>query len=741
MIVNGVAMKENTIIYKGIRTNNLKNIDLNVPKGCFWGIAGPSGSGKSSLAYATIYAISQYEWEKVSNTPAGAFVSFQIDDYKNIIPAIALKQENLNNNPRSTIATFLRIDKDFRLLFASVNKVSPSLFSFNNPKNACPYCDGLGFESVTDDTKLINWESSILGHPFKPWQKGYQQKLLEKYAESRSIPLNVSLNQLPDNQVSLLLHDISNEKFAITYKANGKTKTHNFKYIGLLEEINSLRNDKLHISSSQKLVDFSHTRCCAHCNGKRFSDEALQYKYNDKSLGDLYMMELDDLDRFVTSSMKHENNEDLKKLMNNINRILEGLINAKLEYLNLNRSIPSLSGGELQRIRLVNILTSQINDMMYIIDEPSARLHVSEYDSIISDFVKLRDAGNTILMIEHNPYFLNKTDKNIFIGPSSGDKGGHLMTNEPEAVPYSYLPRECDRYINFKSISDNNLKDVDVDIPVSRITGIYGPSGSGKSTLAKNIGKGSKNTEYINQKPLKGSKSSTIASYSGILDGIKDLFAKANDMKSDLFSFTHEEGQCPACKGRGEITYELDFGKTRVDVICDECGGMRYNHDALLYKYKEMSIYQILNLTIDHLVEFNIFQDSTICKQLINLQKLGLGYLTLFRTTDTLSGGEAQRLKLIKFIGKKLKDKLFIFDEPLRGLSYKSANDILSIFNNITLLGGTVVFIEHNILGLSSCDYVIEMGPGKGKNGGKVIFQGSIAEFKRTERWMIYKIN
>lgn len=216
-------MKGNIISYKGVRTNNLKDISLDITQGCFLGIAGPSGSGKSSLAYGTIYAIAQYEWEKVSNMPAGAYVNFKVGSYSNIIPAIALKQENLNNNPRSTIATFLRIDKDFRLLFASVNNLSPSLFSFNNPQNACPFCDGLGYESSLDHSQMIDWEKSIEDKPFLPWKKTFNQKVLEKYAEHCAIPLNRKLKDLPKELVNKLLYDKSDEKFRVSYVSGNST--------------------------------------------------------------------------------------------------------------------------------------------------------------------------------------------------------------------------------------------------------------------------------------------------------------------------------------------------------------------------------------------------------------------------------------------------------------------------------------------------------------------------------------
>lgn len=732
-------MKDNIISYTGIRTNNLKGFSIDIPVGCFWGIAGPSGSGKSSLAYGTIYAISQYEWEKVANNIPGAGTNFEVDSYQNIIPAIALKQNNQNTNPRSTVATFLRIDKDFRLLFASANAVSPSMFSFNNPKNACSYCDGLGVETHLDSDQMIDWEKSISEKPFLPWRAKYNQKVLEKYAQHKGIPLHVQLKNLKKEDLDDLLYGQSRDKFRVSYAMNGKKRTREFQYIGLLLEMQSLKADKEHVSSNQKLADYSSAHLCSHCHGTRFSEKVLSFKYRRKSLGELYTMELSDLSLFINQALCDKVNNEHEKLLCNIKRIVDGLIQGKLEYLSLNRSIPSLSGGELQRIRLVNILTSQISGMLYIIDEPSARLHVSEYNSIINALLSLRNRRNSILMIEHNPFFLERTDRNLFIGPGSGDNGGELVNSSSDNFKYLYIPKTVSSFFYFEHISANNLHNVSVRIPQNCITGIYGPSGSGKSTLVRCIEKNNKNVEYVSQKPLRGSVVSTIASYCGVLDDIRDVYARESNLERDFFSFTSEKGQCPFCKGRGSVKYSLDFGKTEMEVLCDECKGKRYSNEVLKYSFKGFSIYEMLTLTIDHLLDKVFFAEyPIIAKKVALLQKLGLGYLTLFRTTDTLSGGEAQRLKLTKFIGKKLKGKIFIFDEPLTGLNEKDAYNIMAVFNEITEVGGTAVFVEHNVLGISACDYILEMGPGKGKYGGKVIFEGDIEAFKQSNNYLKY---
>lgn len=733
-------MKGNIISYKGIRTNNLQDISLELKKAQFYGVAGPSGSGKSSLAYGTMHAIAQHEWEKVSGVQGSALVPYAVEGYENVIPSVALKQENHNQNPRSTIATFLRLDKSFRLLFASACGVSPTLFSFNNPRNACPKCEGLGYVVALDTDQLIRWDLSIEENPFLPWRKSYYQKLLEAYAKSCGIPLNISLQNLPKSQVDLLLYENSTEKLAVSYTLGGKRRTHRFFYRGFYNELESLVNDKKHVSSANKVTSLGHTEVCPQCKGQRFSTEVLSYTYQGVNLGIVYMMEVSKLEQVVAGWCKTEQQQERKILLKGIVTLLEAMTKAQLGYLHLNRSIPTLSGGELQRIRLLNILTSQINDMMYIVDEPSAQLHVSEYDALLADMRRLTEDGNTVVMIEHNRYFLDQTDHCLFVGPGSGNQGGQLFHALPEACPLEQIQgRGIGEMMSFRSLSANNVENVDVDIPMRRITGLYGPSGSGKSTLARCIEQRYDKTVYVSQRPIKGTVASTIASYSEVFDEIRNLFAKENNVDTDWFSFSGKKGACLVCGGRGSVKYQLDFGKTEVELVCEECNGRRYNNTALSYHYKGHSIFEVLNKTIDILLQDGLFEGiSTIVERLQCLQRLGLGYLTLFRTTDTLSGGEAQRLKLAKYIGRRQKDKLFIFDEPLRGLDSKSVANILSVFREITNCGGTVLMIEHNVAGLAFCDYILEMGPGKGRNGGKIVFGGTVDSFRNSDHYRQY---
>ncbi|WP_158211138.1 ATP-binding cassette domain-containing protein [Myroides phaeus] len=728
----------NILIYKGIKTNNLKNIDVSLEKGAFYGVSGPSGSGKSSLAYGTIFAISNFEWEKVTGELTKN-TAFDIDFYDNIIPAISLPQDNYNTNPRSTIATFLKIDRDFRLLYSIFTSEPVSLFTFNNPQNACKHCSGLGIEYLVDSTQVIDESKSIIEQPFKSWKNKYQQKVLEKFAEFSNIPLTIPFAKLNKNQKDALLYGRSNTKFKVSYTLNGKKRNKEFFYEGVLLMMQTLKDDKKHISSHQKISEYAFSSECTKCEGTRFNEKISGLKYYGKSIGDLYQLEFEELLTFINSAFLKENCKEIKIILNDIVTTIKELINSNLGYLNFNRSIPTLSGGELQRLRLVNILSSKITDMMYVIDEPSARLHISEYSNLLDSLYKLKKRNNTILMIEHNSYFLSKTDKNFIIGPKSGLEGGMIVDEIPDLNILNFTRRECEEFMSFSNLNSHNLQNISVKIPIENITGIYGPSGSGKSTLVKSIMSKCKGSEYVSQKPLRGSINSTIASYCGVFDDLRNLFSSKLDIDSLFFNFNSEKGKCCDCNGKGVLTYKLDFGKTEVEVICDTCKGKRYNTTVLSFKVEGYSIYDILNSTIDFLLEETFLKDNDVISKKLNLlKKLGLGYLTLFRTTDSISGGEAQRLKMTKFLGKRLKNKVFIFDEPLRGLSNSDSVNILEIFTELTKNKATVIFIEHNIMGLQNCDYVIEMGPGKGKYGGRVLFEGAIKDFVESENYKTY---
>ena len=729
-----------TIDFKGIRTNNLKGGDLSLEEHCFIGITGPSGSGKTSLAYGTVYAISLDEWSRISNQPLGAYQNYRVDSYHNIKPTVALKQDNRNVNPRSILATFLHLDRYIRLLYSIVSGLSPSRFSINNPSNTCSTCLGLGSVSVLDEQLLIDWDKSIEDRPFLLLKKAQELAVLDKFAESNKISRSIPLEKLSKQQQNILLYGKSKEKFSVRYKQNGKYRVHSFHYIGYLDLLASLQADITHISSFKKVAHVQKQEVCSACGGTRFSDYVASFKYRSHSIGELYAMELSNLSTFLIDSLERETSPQLCKLLADIKLVVDKLIDSNLGYLTLNRSIPTLSGGELQRVQLVGITISNLSDVLYIVDEPSSSLHVLEYDAILADLKELRDKGNTILMVEHNPYFLSQTDRNIMIGPSSGSRGGQIMDyTGPTKVEALFELKVCSEFTEYSNMTANNLKDISVHIPKACFTGIYGISGSGKTTLSKCIRQLDPRVEYISQNVLRGSKTSSVGSYSGILSELRNLYSKNNNLDYSL-SITDPACQCPKCSGRGVLRYTLDFSSTIIEVVCEDCLGQRYNEEVLALMYGGQTFADVLSMPIDDLIGQSLFgEHKKISELLCKLSDLGLGHLSLSRTTDTLSGGESQRLKAIKAISKKLKGKTFIFDEPLKGLGVSDAIKILVLFKKMTTKGATIIMVEHSVIGLQAVDYVIEMGPGKGRLGGQVLFEGEIELFRESSHWKKYQ--
>ena len=733
--------KENIINYRGVKTHNLKNIDIKIDKNKLIAVAGPSGSGKSSLVYGTIYNIAEFEEARLKNDVTG-IKKFIVDDYSNIIPAVEIKQTNNNSNPRSTIATFLNLDTEFKKIFTKVNNVSPTIFTFNNPKNACEKCMGLGYVYEINDNQIIDENKSIKEGAFLKWHKttlGYEEKLLIKFAEDNNISITTKFKDLKESDRELLCYGTSEKKYQVSFKAYGKPRNKAFRYVGILKESEENLENIEKASNKQKVEKYSSEKTCPYCGGQRFNKKVLEYKVLEKSIGEFYIMEIEELYEFLIKNKKSEIEDEVK----NICQTLKEIIKANIGYLNLNRSIPSLSGGELQRLRLVSIMNSKISNMMYIIDEPSAKLHVTEYENLYENFKEIKKRENTVIFVEHNPYFLKRVDEVIFIGPGSGEKGGKIMKNQKvEEITYvrkkELIPKS---YEEVKGININTIKDLAVKIPKNCVTGIYGVSGSGKSSLVKVLTERIDKSEYITQKPIRGSINSTIGTYSGdLFKNIREELALKYKINEEILNFNTEQGACPYCGGKGTKKFLYDYGK-EIDVTCDVCEGKRYSEEVLkIQLVKGKNIYEILTMTIETMLEEEFFESKKVVEKLNLLRRLGLGHLNLFRTTNTLSGGEAQRVKLSSILGKKIKDKFLFFDEPLSGLSLQDSCKILDLFRELAEKGVTIVFIEHNILAIEACDYIIEMGPGKGKNGGKIVFSGSIDEFKKSENYKKYKI-
>ena len=644
------------------------------------------------------------------------------------------------------------------------------LFSFNNPYGACPTCEGYGNvigidkDLVVPNTGLSIFEDAIF--PFKtPSYLHYKEHLIE-VAYQFDLPIHKPWFELSEKQKELVW--------------NG-----NSSFRGIHHFFSVLEEKSYKIQNRVMLSRYRGKTKCTTCNGKRLRDETNYVKINEKNISDLVALPLDELAAFFASLQLDIHQEKIgKRLLTEINNRLQFLTDVGLNYLTINRTSNTLSGGESQRINLATSLGSSLVGSMYILDEPSIGLHPKDTERLIRVLKDLRNLGNTVIVVEHDEDIMKEADYIIDIGPEAGTFGGHVVAEgdfkailKSDSLTAKYLNEELKIEVPTKRRStlnrieiigarENNLQNIDVTFPLNCLSVITGVSGSGKSTLVKNIlypilqkkliGHGNKigqhtaikgdfdtlkHVEFIDQNPIGRSSRSNPVTYIKAYDDIRALFSNQKlstirNYKPKHFSFNVEGGRCEVCKGEGEVTIEMQF-MADVHLECDVCNGKRFKKEVLEVKYDGKSIDDILNLTIDDAVAF--FSENLVTKiaqKLKPLQDVGLGYVQLGQSSSTLSGGEAQRIKLASFLVKgHTKDKaLFIFDEPTTGLHFHDIKKLLASFNALIEKGHSIVVIEHNIELIKCADYIIDLGPEGGKNGGNLIFQGTPEKLAKNKK-------
>jgi|TARA_B110000977_G_scaffold63824_1_gene86777 excinuclease ABC subunit A len=644
------------------------------------------------------------------------------------------------------------------------------LFSFNNPYGACPTCEGYGNvigidkDLVIPNTGLSIFDDAIF--PFKtPSYLHYKEHLIE-VAYQFDLPIHKPWFELSEKQKELVW--------------NGNSSFHGIHhFFSLLEEKSYKIQNRVMLSRYR-----GKTRCTT-CDGKRLRDETNYVKINEKNISDLVALPLDELAAFFTSLKLDIHQEKIgKRLLTEINNRLQFLTDVGLNYLTINRTSNTLSGGESQRINLATSLGSSLVGSMYILDEPSIGLHPKDTERLISVLKDLRNLGNTVIVVEHDEDIMREADYIIDIGPEAGTFGGHIVAEgdfkailKSDSLTAKYLNEDLKIEVPTKRRSslnrieiigarENNLQNINVTFPLNCLSVITGVSGSGKSTLVKNIlypilqkkiiGHGTKigqhtavkgsfdtlkHVEFIDQNPIGRSSRSNPVTYIKAYDDIRALFSNQKlstirNYKPKHFSFNVEGGRCEVCKGEGEVTIEMQF-MADVHLECDVCNGKRFKKEVLEVKYVGKSIDDILNLTIDDAVAF--FSENLVTKiaqKLKPLQDVGLGYVQLGQSSSTLSGGEAQRIKLASFLVKgHTKEKaMFIFDEPTTGLHFHDIKKLLASFTALIEKGHSIVVIEHNIELIKCADYIIDLGPEGGKKGGNLIFQGTPEELAKNKK-------
>ena len=731
------------IIVHGLTQNNLKHVTFRIPKEKITVFTGVSGSGKSSIVFDTIAA----EAQRQMNATYPAFVRSRLPKYPkpaveridNLTATVVVDQTPLGGNARSTVGTISGLYSSLRLLFSRIGRPyvgTASYFSFNDPNEMCKTCSGLGkitkvdIEAILDLDKSWN-EGCVKDSLYRPGSWYWKQ-----YAQSGLFDLDKPIKEYTQEEYSLLLYgardgskEPENPKVTGLYHKYAKT---------LLNRDISSKSRHTKEKSQNLIVEME----CNECHGQRLNKASLACKINGYTIADMCQMELTLL-REVLSQITDKTVEVV------VQTIIEGLdrmIEIGLPYLHLNRETPSLSGGEAQRLKLVRYMGSSLTGMTYIFDEPSAGMHPRDVYRMNNLLKKLRDKGNTVLVVEHDKDVISIADHVIDVGPQAGQNGGQivfagnyqeLLTADTltgramlKTMPVKQKPRRSVGSLPVRDACLHNLKHVDIDIPLGIMTVVTGVAGSGKSTLISQVFANQYEDDIVmvDQGPITATSRSTPASYLGFFDEIRKIMARENGMPDSLFSF-NSAGGCPVCGGKGVIVTELAFMDPIV-TECEACGGMRYNKEALACTYKEKNIVELLGLTASQAME--IFEDAKIRKRLRVMQQVGLSYLTLGQPLSTLSGGERQRIKLAKNLGKK--GSIIVMDEPTTGLHRSDIENLLKLFDMIVSRGNTLVVIEHNLDVMKQADWIIDIGPDGGKNGGEVVFAGTPADMIKSAK-------
>lgn len=727
-----------TIKVRGARVNNLKNLDVDVPKRRLTVFTGVSGSGKSSLVFGTIAAESRRLIDETYSAFIQGFMPSlprpDVDVLENLSPAIIIDQERMGASARSTVGTATDANSMLRLVFSRLSQPyvgTSGHFSFNLPEGMCPTCEGTGeaatldYSAFLDEAKTLNGGAIIApGFSVGEWY-------WNSYGQNPKIDPDTPIANFDAETREFFLHAPAQK-----IKVAGK----NVSYEGLVTKIRRLWIDRAEPPKQKQIVDFvariSTRSTCPECGGTRLNQASSSATVQGKTIWQCQQMQVSDLKEFLDGITDAR----VKPALDALKNIINAMVEVGLGYLSLSRESGTLSGGEAQRVKMIRHLGSPLTDVTYVFDEPTAGLHPHDIGRMNNLLLKIRDKGNTVLVVEHKPEVISIADNIVDIGPDSGDNGGQLIyTGAPtglcntNSITAEYLtkgvilnenPRIPTGQLHIGPVTKNNLEQVSATIPLGVFTVITGVAGSGKSTLIAHGLNAHTDVLTIDQSAIRGSRRSSPATYTGLLDKIRAKFAKDNGVKPALFS-ANSEGACPVCDGLG-VTY-MDLAiMAGVSSKCEACGGNRFKEEVLAYTIvKEgYNIADVLNMSVDKAL--TLFTTGEAKKILQRLTTVGLGYLRLGQPLNTLSGGERQRLKLAAHMTDSA--SIIVLDEPTTGLHLKDTQTIITMMNTLVNQGKTVVAIEHNVACIAAADHVIDLGPGAGAQGGRIVFTGSPAQ-------------
>ena len=663
--------------------------------------------------------------------------------------------------------------------------MTPRMFSFNNPHGACPECDGLGAKMDIDpDLVIPNKDLSIREGAVKPWSKRttvFYYQMLEAIADHFGFSLTASWKKLPKKAQDAILYGSGGEEVKFWFMRDGRKQFYTREFEGVVKNLARRYHETESAYIRQEIEEYMGAHPCPACNGDRLRKESLSIKVGDVNITQATRLSVRRAREFFTELPLTEKESFIaQKILKEINERLGFLVNVGLEYLSLDRRAATLSGGEAERIRLATQIGSSLMGVLYILDEPSIGLHQRDNEKLLDTLLSLKNLGNTVLVVEHDEDTILRSDYVIDMGPGAGEHGGYvvaqgtpkeIMENE-NSLTGAYLSgrrkilvplmrRSAKKYITIKKARENNLKNIDVRIPLGLLTCVTGVSGSGKSslvlevlykTLAQQFYRSTERAGLcdgvlglhevdkvidIDQSPIGRTPRSNPATYTGLFTHIREMFAQVPESrmrgyKAGRYSFNVKGGRCEACQGDGVIKIEMHF-LPDVFVTCDVCKGKRYNRETLEIKYKGQSITDVLEMTVSEGLDF--FENiPAIHNKLVTINDVGLGYIKLGQSATTLSGGEAQRVKLSKELSKRSTGRtLYILDEPTTGLHFADIQKLLDVLNRLVETGNTVVVIEHNLDVIKTADHIIDLGPEGGDGGGRIVAMGTPEDIAKAK--------
>ena len=815
----------------GARIHNLKDINVNIPKGKMILITGVSGSGKSSLAFDIIFDEGMNRYLQSIGFPPKFEDEKPFDLIDGLSPTVAVEQRTTRVfNPRSTVGTKTGIYGLLRMLYATegvlicpickepvnnnlecdlcgmiIERLQIKHFSFNEPSGMCLECRGRGYTSHISEELIVPDDSKNIVEITKAGSAVFadQLKLVQQLPDFYDFDVNTPFRDLPEDIKEMFLYG-SGKTLEFKWESKRFSGKLEYEYEGIIPHIKRALAESKSAYRRSKINNYMIKTKCEECEGYRINEQARSIKLGDKHIAELALMTINNLIVFLDNLTEKEIQISHSKSM--VDSIKEGLRHMEdvgLSYLHLNRSLPTLSGGELQRLALMIHLDAGLDSLIYILDEPSMSLHEKEKDALIKILQRLKGLGNSVIVVEHDKRFIDMADEIIDIGPGAGKNGGNIVyqgllkgikeSNEshtgqflagnislPEKTKAKQrIINESTKFITLRNAKTNNLKNITIKIPLEMMVGLCGVSGSGKSSLildtlvplltpyfkkgadlpkkkASNNEENGENSEelleysgniegwenidklvVVSQKPISRVRTSTPSSFIGIWDKIRNVFAKTPEAKKRKFSGGHfsynsDKGRCKACRGQGVQDLQISF-LSSFTVLCKECKGSRFLPEILEVKYEGKTITDVLNLTVSEALE--LFKTHpNIANVLKILDDIGMGYITLGQPAPTLSGGEAQRVKLAKELGKTRKgNSLYILDEPTVSLSFYDAVRLMELLEQLVKEGNSVIIIEHDPDILGSTDYIIELGPKGGPQGGEVIAVGTPEEIKNNK--------